>query len=127
MASQTEQLEREAEDTRQQLAGALDELRYRLTAGQVLDQIADYAREGPAAEFLYNLGREIRENPLPLLLIAVGIGWLVIATSRSSSQTMAARERETTITSAADLAYAEIASVERSPEDRTRILTPVGA
>ena len=27
----------------------------------------DYAREGPAAEFLRNLAREIRENPVPLL------------------------------------------------------------
>src|SRR5260370_13170952 len=83
MARQSEQLEREAEQTRQQLAGWLEELRSRVTPGQVIDQLADFAREGAAADFLRNLGREIRENPIPVLLIAVGIGWLVIAASRS--------------------------------------------
>jgi len=60
----------------------LAELRYRITPGQVIDELLDYAREGPAAEFLRNLAREIRENPVPLLLIVIGIGWLAIATSR---------------------------------------------
>lgn len=82
MGQQSEQLEREAEDVRSQLAGSLAELRYRITPGQVIDQLVDYAREGPAAEFLRNFGREIRENPMPLLLMAIGIGWLAIATSR---------------------------------------------
>ena len=35
----------------------------------MIDQLIDYAREGPAAEFGRNLAREIRENPLPLVLI----------------------------------------------------------
>src|SRR5260370_27977980 len=83
MARQSEQLEREAEQTRQQLAGWLEELRSRVTPGQVIDQLADFAREGAAADFLRNLGREIRENPIPVLLIAVWIGWLGIAASRS--------------------------------------------
>jgi len=82
MARQSEQLEREAEQTRRQLAEWLEELRSRVTPGQVIDQLADFAREGAAADFLRNLGREIRENPIPVLLIAVGIGWLVIAASR---------------------------------------------
>jgi len=82
MGQQSEQLEREAEDVRGQLAGSLAELRYRITPGQVIDELLDYAREGPAAEFLRNLAREIRENPVPLLLMGIGIGWLAIATSR---------------------------------------------
>ena len=72
MARQSEQLEREAEQTRNQLAGWLDELRSRVTPGQVIDQLADFAREGAAADFLRNLGREIRENPIPVLLPDTG-------------------------------------------------------
>ena len=83
MAYHSEQLEREAEETRSRLAGTLNELRSRVTPGQVVDQVADYVRDGPAADFLRNLGREIRENPIPVLLIVTGIGWLMIATARS--------------------------------------------
>lgn len=89
MERQSDQLEQEAEQTRAQLAVTLAELRARMTPGQVIDSVADYASEGPAAEFLNNLGREIRENPLPLLLIGIGIAWLVVASSRSSRATIA--------------------------------------
>src|SRR4051794_11183909 len=84
MASHSEQLEREAEQARTRLAGDLEELRLRITPGQMVDQVADYAREGPAAEFLANLTREMRQNPGPLLLRAAGAIWLIAASGRSS-------------------------------------------
>ncbi len=80
MAYQTAQLEREAEETRYHLARSLEELRS-LTPGQAIDQLLYYTREGPIADFLRNLGREIRENPLPLLVIGAGLAWAMIATS----------------------------------------------
>jgi hypothetical protein len=89
MGRQSEQFEQEAEQTRAQLAVTLAELRARMTPGQVIDSVVDYASEGPAAEFLNNLGREIRENPLPLVLIGIGIAWLMVASSRSSRATIA--------------------------------------
>jgi ferritin-like metal-binding protein YciE len=84
MANQSEKLEREAGRTRAQLSETLEELRARMTPGQVIDQLIDYAREGPAAEFRRNLAREVRENPLPLVLIGIGVAWLIAASSRSS-------------------------------------------
>jgi hypothetical protein len=84
MPAQTEQLEREAAETRARLAETLDALRFRMTPGQVFDQVTDYASHGPPAELLRNLGREVRENPLPLVLIGIGIVWLMVASSRSS-------------------------------------------
>jgi hypothetical protein len=68
MANNSEKLEREAGRTRAQLAETLDALRARMTPGQVIDQLIDYAREGPGAGFGRNLAREVRENPLPLVL-----------------------------------------------------------
>jgi hypothetical protein len=56
MERQSDQLEQEAEQTRAQLAVTLAELRARMTPGQVIDSVVDYASEGPAAEFLNNLG-----------------------------------------------------------------------
>src|SRR3984893_4821862 len=84
MGTQSEQLERKAHQVRARLTETLEELRARMTPGQVVDQLADYAREGLAAEFFRNLAREIRENPLPLALIGAGVAWLIIASSQAS-------------------------------------------
>jgi hypothetical protein len=84
MESQSEQLERAAEETRWQLSGTLEELRGRLTPGRIVDQLIDNTRDGPAGEFVRNLGREVRKNPMPLLLIGIGIAWLMVGSSRSS-------------------------------------------
>ena len=70
MRTQAEQLDREAYQVRARLTGTLEELSsIRMTPGRVIDQLADHAREGPAAEFFRNLAREIRKNPLPFTLI----------------------------------------------------------
>lgn len=87
MASQSERLERQSRQTRARLSETIEALRGRMTAGQVIDQVAEYARSGaqhgPVADFFRNLGREVRDNPLPLTLIAIGVAWLVVATSLS--------------------------------------------
>jgi Protein of unknown function (DUF3618) len=84
MATQSEQFEEQARRARTRLSETLEALRTRMTPRQVVDQLADYASRGPAAEFFHNLAREARENPLPLTLIGVGVAWLIIASGLSS-------------------------------------------
>src|SRR4051794_4340859 len=115
MVLQSEQLEREADHTRAQLSRTLDELRAGITPGVVVDQVIDYAREGPAAEFLTNLRREIRENPLPLVLIGIGIAWLMVASSRSA-RGMIASTADSAAKRAADISAATSAVVSRTSE-----------
>jgi hypothetical protein len=50
MATSSEQLEREAEQSRARLAEKLDDLRAQITPGQIVDQLTDYARESGGAE-----------------------------------------------------------------------------
>src|SRR5687768_8123613 len=82
MTRLSEQLEHEAEIARANLTADLDELRHRMTPGQIVDEVADYARDTPVAEFARNLVRDLRENPLPLLLIGAGIAWSIFNSSR---------------------------------------------
>ena len=89
MANQSAQLEQEARRTRAQLSQTVDEWRARMTTGQVIDELIAYARDGPGAEFGRNLAREVREHPLPLVLIGIGIAWLMVASSRSSRAVIA--------------------------------------
>jgi hypothetical protein len=90
MESESARLEREVEETRWQLSGTLEELRGRMTPGRVVDQVIDYTRDSPAVEFFRNLGREVRENPLPVMLVGIGITWLLLATNRTSRAAIAA-------------------------------------
>lgn len=115
MTSQSEQFEREAEETRWQLAGTLEELRDRMTPGHVVDELVDYTRSGPAAEFLRNLKREVRENPIPLVLIGIGIAWLMAASSRTS-RTAIASAADSVARAANDVGTATSAAVRRTSE-----------
>jgi hypothetical protein len=115
MTSQSEQFEREAEETRWQLAGTLEELRDRMTPGHVVDKLVDYTRSGPAAEFMRNLGREVRENPMPLVLIGIGVAWLMAASSRAS-RTAVRSATDSVARAANDVGTATSVAVSRTSE-----------
>jgi hypothetical protein len=74
----SEQLEREAEQNRVRLAETLDELRARVTPGQVLDQLIDYFGDGAGGEIVRNLGQQVRGNPLSVAVVGAGLAWLMI-------------------------------------------------
>ena len=86
----SEQLRREAEQSRAQVAGTLEELRARITPGQVVDQLVDYAGDSGAGEFFRNLGRQAVNNPLPVALLGAGLAWLMFG--GKSPGTRSARE-----------------------------------
>jgi hypothetical protein len=75
----TEQLERETEQTRLRLANTMEELRERLTPGQVLDEVLDYASTTGAGDYLRNFRRQVIDNPLPLGLMGMSVAWLMAA------------------------------------------------
>jgi hypothetical protein len=112
MGTQSEQLERKAHQARARLTETLEELRAGMTPGQVVDQLAEYAREGPGTEFFRNLVREIRGNPLPLALIGAGVAWLIIASSQSSR----ARAKHSTVREVGEISTGTSAEVTASSE-----------
>jgi gas vesicle protein len=73
------EIEREVEGTRARLTGTIEELKDRVSPGQVVEQAMDYIRGSGGQEFVANLGRQLRDNPLPILLIGTGIGWLMLS------------------------------------------------
>jgi ElaB/YqjD/DUF883 family membrane-anchored ribosome-binding protein len=74
-------LEREIDQTRANMDRTLGALERKFSPGQMLDQAMEFAREN-GGEFANNLGRSVKENPLPALLTAVGIAWMVAASNR---------------------------------------------
>jgi hypothetical protein len=115
MESRSARLEREVEETRWQLSGTLEELRGRMTPGRVVDQVIDYTRDSPAGDFFRNLGREVRDNPLPLVVIGIGIAWLLLASNRTSRAAITAAA-DNLASTAEDIGTATGALVSRTTE-----------
>jgi Protein of unknown function (DUF3618) len=111
----SEQLEIEAEETRVQIASTLDELRSRITPGQLLDQALDYARDRGGGAFLHNLGRDVVDNPIPVALVGSGVAWLAIAGRRSPGGSAGAPE--TAAASAQDAVSAARESADQTARD----------
>ncbi len=63
--------------TRDEMDRTLTAIEQRLTPGQLVDQGLDYLRHSGATEFVQNLGGTAKQNPLPIALTAIGIGWLM--------------------------------------------------
>jgi uncharacterized protein YjbJ (UPF0337 family) len=79
------EIEREVEGTRAQLNETLGALRESASPGQLMDRAVDYLRGSGGADFTRNLGEAVRDNPLPVLLIGAGIGWLLLSGKQGRS------------------------------------------
>lgn len=76
------EIERDVEQTRADMTETLDELRARMSPGQILDEVLSYTRDTGGGKMMNNLGRTVQDNPAPLLLIGAGIAWMM-ASNRS--------------------------------------------
>ena len=76
MASSRE-LEHQAEADRNQIAETLNRLRERMSPGQLVDQAIEYARSNGGVDFARNLGDQAKANPIPVIMVAAGLGWLM--------------------------------------------------
>jgi ElaB/YqjD/DUF883 family membrane-anchored ribosome-binding protein len=75
-------IEREVERTRAHMAETLDELRARMSPGQILDEVLGYAKDSGGGQMVRNLGRSVQDNPVPLVLIGVGVAWMMAGNGR---------------------------------------------
>jgi ElaB/YqjD/DUF883 family membrane-anchored ribosome-binding protein len=85
MSMSTDQLERQSEQNRAEVELTLEELRARLTPGQIIDEVLSYAKDG-GAHFMSNLGRQVTSNPLPVTLIGAGLAWFLFGNKVDQSR-----------------------------------------
>src|SRR3546814_11202617 len=57
--------------SRSEMRETLDAIQSKLTPAQMMDEAMTYFRNGPG-EFASNLGRVVRNNPVPMALVGVG-------------------------------------------------------
>lgn len=89
----SDQYVEEIEHTRQEIDRTLLTLENRLSPRELLEQAIRWS--GGAREFSLNLGRTVRDNPIPATLLAISLIWLMVAgTSRVAQYDLSAdRER----------------------------------
>jgi ElaB/YqjD/DUF883 family membrane-anchored ribosome-binding protein len=80
-----EEIEDDLERTRAEVSSTIDAIQSKLTPGQMMDQAFAYARTSLPADFGVNLANSVRDNPMPVALVGVGIAWLM-ASGRSHAQ-----------------------------------------
>ncbi len=73
----SEEIEREVEATRGELDRTVEALKERMSAGQIIDELMGSMKGTGASEMVGNLGRQAKDNPIPLALIGAGIAWLM--------------------------------------------------
>jgi ElaB/YqjD/DUF883 family membrane-anchored ribosome-binding protein len=73
-----EEIEDDIERTRAEVGATIEAIQEKLTPGQMMDQALQYLRSSGAGDFGKNLGRQVRDNPLPVALIGVGVAWLAM-------------------------------------------------
>ena len=79
----SDQYVEEIEQTREEIDRTLLTLEDKLSPRELWDQAIRWS--GGAKEFSENLGRTIRDNPIPATLLAISLIWLMIAgTSRTA-------------------------------------------
>jgi ElaB/YqjD/DUF883 family membrane-anchored ribosome-binding protein len=77
MSIETDQIEADVDSSRHRLNDTLQAMGNKLSPGEILDEALGLAR-GQGGEFAANLGRQVRDNPMPTLLIAAGVGMLLL-------------------------------------------------
>jgi hypothetical protein len=93
MTDTSRELEHEAEVSRQRLSGLLDELRFRVSPGEVVERLVrDANRHGLGSEFLRTLREQVRSNPVACMLIAAGISWMMLTDLQRNRRTQRASE-----------------------------------
>ncbi|WP_299823605.1 DUF3618 domain-containing protein, partial [uncultured Jannaschia sp.] len=82
--------ERDVEAARANLAGSIDSLEARLSPDALVEQGIAYFR-GDGRRHLDTLARNAKANPIPLVLIGIGVAWLAMGSNRNPRPNSAGR------------------------------------
>lgn len=79
----SDDIQHDIERTRGEMASTLEAIERKLSPRQLMDQAVDTMRD--FASDTTRIGQAVRENPIPLALIGLGIGWLAVGGMRGRS------------------------------------------
>lgn len=84
MSESISDLEKDIEQSRARLDETIDRIQGRLNASSLVDEMLGSARQTPYSGFYDDALLAVRRNPLPVLLIAAGVGSCSMACAPSA-------------------------------------------
>lgn len=70
-------IQHEIDQDRKRIESRIDAIQERMSPGQLVDEVLAYAKGTGGGEYVSNLGRALKDNPLPVALMGVSLAWLI--------------------------------------------------
>jgi len=86
MTQSINEIERDIEQSRAHLDLTIDRIQDRLAASGMVEDVLGSGRKNRYTDVFDNAIAVIRRNPVPVLLVAAGVGWLLYRISQSPVQ-----------------------------------------
>jgi len=74
-----DEIESDIERTRADFTSTIDAIQHKLSPREMKEQAIDYALSTTPGAFSMNLVNSVRDNPIPVSLIGIGVAWLMMA------------------------------------------------
>jgi len=103
-------IERDLAQTRSRLDATIDALERRLSPGTVVDQAIASVKETGGGELGRSLMLAVRDHPIPVVLIGIGIAWLMLSARRGEDERRRAHGRGSDQPHPADHAARQVAA-----------------
>jgi ElaB/YqjD/DUF883 family membrane-anchored ribosome-binding protein len=91
MTDSIEELERDIEESRARLDETIDRIQDRLSVSGLVDDVVGSVRDTQFGSVVDQALEIVRRNPLPVLLIAAGVGWLMYRMAQDGRSSNAIR------------------------------------
>ncbi|RWX80850.1 YtxH domain-containing protein [Neorhizobium lilium] len=81
----TAKIEREIEEDRRRIEERIDAIQQRMSPGQLVDEVVNYAKSSGGGEYVSNFSSALKNNPIPLALMGVSLAWLMAGPKTGSA------------------------------------------
>jgi hypothetical protein len=86
MSQSISDLEQDIEQTRARLDQTIDRIQDRLSPASIVDEMLGTVRQSPASGLYDGALAAVRRNPVPVMLIVAGVGWLLHRVSEDAKR-----------------------------------------
>lgn len=94
MTQSIKELEQEIEDSRARLDLTIDRIQDRMSVSGIMDELVGSVRGSQYGSVFDTAIEVVRRNPVPLLLVAAGVGWLLYRMNQNPSGYFTVRRAE---------------------------------
>ena len=115
----SDEIEQEIRQTRARLDDTLHQIEEKFSPEQLMNTTYDYLRHGGAERAVNSLSRTLKENPLPVMVTGIGLGWLLLA-QRSSHTSTSTQDNETMSGARATVLGHDPAALGATPQHHSR-------